>query len=289
MKDIAMMQPFFSKNHSSLYLLLLPFLFLFLIFFAVYPNDLKLQSFFSTCVNLLRLVYSKSMWPTNNVTDYVDVRFVMCNIMNEDHITMVALKIMNYSDIIVLNCTENINTGKTYNYFSSLPNIFSHDAPYDYVMKTDDDTYLRLNALVESLRNKPRNDVYYGLEIPCNGTKFNNWLPAPFMTGLGYVLSWDLVEWIAMSEVPVNHTIGPEDMMTGWWMKMGEKGKNRYNNAPVMYDFRGPEEKANCFCHNLITDTVAVYRLKENSRWTTVLNFFNVTHGIKPSKLHNFC
>lgn len=220
-----MQYPFFSKDHhhpSPLYLLfLIPFSFLLLTFFVVYPNDLRLQSLFSKCDvdnrpsfvgpvsvkpdfrvlisvfttaktferrNFLRLVYSKSLWPANNVTDYVDLRFVMCNVKNEEHVAMVALEMMHYGDIIILDCTENLNDGKTYNFFSNLPDIFGHDQPYDYVMKTDDDTYLRLNALLESLRDKPRNDVYYGLEIPCNGTEFKFWIPAPFMTGLGYVL-----------------------------------------------------------------------------------------------------
>jgi Galactosyltransferase len=217
---------FFSKEHPySLYrLFLIPLLFLLLTVLVIYPNDLKLQSLFSssTCDNqnhhpsfvgplivsakpdfrvlisvfttawtferrhLLRLVYSKSAWPApNNVTDYFDLRFVICNVTNDEHITMVTLEIMHYGDIVVLNCTENINEGKTYNYLSNLPDIFGHDRPYDYVMKTDDDTYLRLDALLESLRGKPRNDVYYGLEIPCNGTEFKFWIPAPFMTGLG--------------------------------------------------------------------------------------------------------
>jgi hypothetical protein len=102
------------------------------------------------------------------------------------------------------------------------------------------------------------------------------------------VLSWDLVEWIAKSEVPVNHTNGPEDMMLGWWLQMGEKAKNRYNNAPMMYDFRGADQEANCFRHDLTADTIAVHRLKQNSRWTTVLNYFNVTtDGLKPSKLRH--
>jgi Galactosyltransferase len=220
---MQMMQPYFSsKEHPSLCrLFLIPLSFLLLTVLVIYPNDLKLQSLFSSSTrqnknhrpffvgpvsakpdfrilisvfttawtferrHLLRLVYSKSAWPANNVTDHFDLHFVICNVTNEEHITTIALEIMHYGDITVLNCTENINEGKTYNYLSNLPVLFGHDRPYDYVMKTDDDTYLRLDALLESLRGKPRNDVYYGLEIPCNGTEFKFWIPTPFMTGLG--------------------------------------------------------------------------------------------------------
>ncbi|KAJ1692525.1 hypothetical protein LUZ63_009223 [Rhynchospora breviuscula] len=316
-----MTHSFFSKEPPHLYLLiLLPCLFLLLTVLVVYPNDLRLQSLFSARSNngpsilgpvstrpdfrvligiitapwtferrhLLRHVYSKSLWPAKNVTDYLDIHFVICNVTNnEEHISMLELEIMAYDDIIMLNCTESTMFAKTHSYFSSLPDLFGRGRPYDYVMKTDDDTYLRLDALVASLRDKPRNDMYYGVEIPCNGTEFNFWIPAPFMTGLAYVLSWDLVELMADSEVPANLMLQPEDMMVGWWLQMGGKGKNRYNSFPMMYDFRGDDQESNCFRHDLTADTVAVHRLKENSRWATVLKYFNVTHGlIKPSKLH---
>ncbi|KAJ4733865.1 Hexosyltransferase [Rhynchospora pubera] len=316
-----MTHSFISKDRPYLYLLVFSCLFLLLTFFVIYPNDLRLQSLFSPCSNsgpsvtgpvsvkpdfrmligilttpktferrhLLRHVYSKSLWPDKNVTDCLDIRFVICsNITNEEHLTMLELEIMTYNDIIILNCTETVFFDKTHSYFSSLPDIFGRDRPYDYVMKTDDDTYLRLDALVASLRDKPRTDMYYGLDIPCNnGTEFNFWIPAPFMTGLGYVLSWDVVEWMADSEMPLDFTMHPEDMMLGWWLQIGEKGKNRYSNIPAMYDFRGDDQEPNCNRHDLIPGTVAVHRLKENSRWSTVLKYFNVTHGlIKPSKLH---
>nr|KAJ0209268.1 hypothetical protein LSAT_V11C400170800 [Lactuca sativa] len=81
--------------------------------------------------------------------------------------------------------------GKTYTYFSSLPNILSH--PYDYVMKADDDdAYFRLLPLASSLQPLPRSDLYYGFVIPSQSMD-------PFvsyMSGMGFVLSWDLVEWI---------------------------------------------------------------------------------------------
>ncbi|KAJ3691359.1 hypothetical protein LUZ61_020523 [Rhynchospora tenuis] len=279
-----MTHSFFSKEPPHLYLLFFSCLLLLLTIFVVYLNDFRLQSLFSARSSngpsvlgpvitrpdfrvligiittpwtferrhLLRHVYSKSLWPAKNVTDYLNICFVICNgTNNEEKISMLELEMMAYDDIIVLNCTETIVFSKTHSYFTSLPDLFGRGRPYDYVMKTDDDTYLRLDALVASLRDKPRNDMYYGVEIPCNGTEFNFWIPAPFMTGLGYVLSWDLVEWMADSEAPDYLMLQPEDMMVGWWLQMGEKGKNRYNNFPMMYDFRGDDQEPNCFRHDL--------------------------------------
>ncbi|KAJ3692080.1 hypothetical protein LUZ60_012430 [Juncus effusus] len=301
----------------SLSFILFTFCSLLLIIFIVYQNGLRLdQLIFRTCENhpstnivgpsvvkpdfrllisvfttastferrhLIRNVFS--LWP-DFVREHIELRFVLCNIpTSEEHAMMVCLEIKLHNDIIILNCTENINEGKTYSFFSSLSDLFGHDRPYDYVMKTDDDTFIRLDKLIESLKYKPRNDMYYGLEIPCNGTEFKFWIPTPFMTGLGYLLSWDLVEWIATSDIPLNFTTGPEDMMLGWWLKMGERGKNRYNNAQTIYDFRGPDQETNCFRHDLVDETIAVHRLKENSRWFTVLKFFNITDGFNRSVL----
>ncbi|XP_073009143.1 beta-1,3-galactosyltransferase pvg3-like [Typha latifolia] len=230
--------------------------------------------------HLLRLVYSLQ----SSLTADIDIRFVFCKLTNQEQSLVVSLEIMRYDDIIILNCTESMNFGKTYDYFSSLPELFD-DRRYDYVMKMDDDTYFRLDNLVESLKNKSREDMYYGLIIPCDGENFPPF-PAPFMTGMGYILSWDLVEWIATSEIARNESIGPEDMMVGKWLSMGNKGKNRHGTEPDMYDYKG-SYPSNCFRHELVPDTIAVHLLKNNSWWARTLKYFNVTDGLKPSKLYH--
>ncbi|RWV83706.1 hypothetical protein GW17_00054654 [Ensete ventricosum] len=60
--------------------------------------------------HLLHLVYSLQ----TNLTAHVDVRFVLCNFTKEEQRVLVAMEIMRYDDIIILNCTENMNEGKTY-------------------------------------------------------------------------------------------------------------------------------------------------------------------------------
>ncbi|KAK9274851.1 hypothetical protein L1049_022105 [Liquidambar formosana] len=119
----------------------------------------------------------------------VDVKFVFCNLTKEDQKVLVALEIMRYDDIIILDCKENMNKGKTYTYFSSLPEMLSTpdgpSPPYHYVMKAADDAYFRLDNLVASLRPLPREDLYYGYVIPCPSMD-------PFvhyMSGMGYLIS----------------------------------------------------------------------------------------------------
>ncbi|XP_077236773.1 galactosyltransferase family protein [Tasmannia lanceolata] len=232
--------------------------------------------------NLLRQVYGIQT-PTKA---QIDVKFVFCNLTKDDHLVLVALEIMRYNDIIILNCTENMNSGKTYTYFSSLPDILdSSDGeayPYDYVMKADDDIYFRLDKLVESLRPMPREDMYYGFVIPCD--EMNPY--GHYMAGMGYIVSWDLVEWIRTSDFARNHTKGTEDKLLGEWFAAGHRAKNRYNTKPAMYDYPVNVEGDKC-SHELTPDTIAIHRLKNQDKWIKTLRYFNVTSQLKPSKLYH--
>ncbi|XP_043710339.1 hydroxyproline O-galactosyltransferase GALT3-like [Telopea speciosissima] len=231
--------------------------------------------------HFLRLIYGIQSPP---VGTKVDVKFVFCNLTKEDQKVLVALEIMRYNDIIILNCKENMDNGKTYTYFSSLPEIFNGtdgpNPPYHYVMKADDDTYIRLNSLVDSLKPLPREDLYYGYVIPCRSMD-------PFvhyMSGMGYLISWDLVEWIRTSNIPKNQMEGPEDMVFGDWIREGHRAKNRYNAKWSMYNF--PVPRTAC-THELWPETIAVHLLKNQEKWIQTLKYFNVTKNLKKSKLYH--
>lgn len=231
--------------------------------------------------HFLRLIYGIQ----SPVGARVDVKFVFCNLTKEDQKVLVALEIMRFDDIIILDCRENMNKGKTYTYFSSLPGMLldATDAPYPpyhFVMKGDDDIYFRLQNLVDSVTPLARRDLYYGYVIPCPSMD-------PFvhyMSGMGYLVSWDIVEWIKDSDVPKKHLEGPEDKVFGEWLRDGRRGKNRYNAKWSMYNF--PEPPTRC-THELWPDTVAVHLLKTQEKWIQTLNYFNVTRDLKPSKLYH--
>ncbi|GLJ31959.1 hypothetical protein SUGI_0643350 [Cryptomeria japonica] len=223
--------------------------------------------------HFLRMVYGIQ----STVHAKVDVRFVFCNLTKDDQRILVPLEIMAYNDIIILNCEENMNEGKTYAYFSSLPKM---GLRYDYVMKVDDDIYFRMDKLAESLKPLPRNDTYYGFVIPCD--KMDPY--DKYMSGMGYALSWDLVKWIEESPIAKNNTMGPEDLMVGKWLHEGKKAKNRFNNKPAMYDF--PLSNGKC-SHEFVPDTIAVHKLKNRERWFSVLTYFNFTSALKESKLYH--
>ncbi|RLM98837.1 uncharacterized protein C2845_PM06G01450 [Panicum miliaceum] len=203
----------------------------------------------------------------------VDVRFVFCNVTSPDDAVFVALEIMRYGDIIVLDCAENMDNGKTYTFFSTVARAFNATR-YDYVMKADDDTYLRLPALAASLRGAAREDAYFGLQMPCDRENFYPF--PPFMSGMGYALSWDLVAWVAASDLARREQDGPEDMWTGRWFNLAGKAKNRYDQAPRMYNYKGASPDS-CFRHGFVPDTIAVHMLKDDARWAETLAYFNAT------------
>lgn len=237
--------------------------------------------------HFLRMIYGTQ----SPVGAKLDVKFVFCNLTKEDQKVLVALEIMRYDDIIILNCKENMNQGKTYTYFSSLPEMLIDDdenvddrkkpyPPYHYVLKADDDVYFRLQSLVDSLIPLPREDLYYGYVIPCPSMD-------PFvhyMSGMGYLISWDIVEWLRESEIPKKHLEGPEDKVFGEWLREGHRAKNRYNAKWSMYNF--PEPPTKC-THELWPDTIAVHLLKNQEKWIQTLKYFNVTDNLKPSKLYH--
>ena len=223
--------------------------------------------------HFLRLVYGVQPPVPGAV---VHVRFILCRLTTEEQKLMVSLEILRFNDVIVLNCTENMDSGKTYTYFSSLPSILS--SSYDYVLKTDDDTYIRVRELAAELEPLSRRDLYFGFIGACRDTDPN----VGYMSGMGYALSWDLVEWIATSEIPLNNMLGFEDKLVGKWLDNGKKAKHRHTAKPRMYDVPGGEGCPGKFS----PDTIMVHRLKTTEHWMKTLAYFNATSVLKPSKLY---
>ncbi|CAM0954054.1 unnamed protein product [Alopecurus aequalis] len=242
--------------------------------------------------NLLRTVYSLQIREHPSLAGAVDVRFVLCNVTSPVDAVLVSVEAARYGDILLLNCAENMDGGKTYDFFSTVARAFpntttttgARPSPYDYVMKADDDTYLRLPALVSWLSGAAREDAYLGLEMPCDRENFYPF--PPFMSGMGYALSWDLVAWVATSETSRRDRVGPEDMWTGRWLNFAGKAKNRYDGAHRMYNYRG-SSPVNCFRRDFHPDTIAVHMLKDDKRWAETLAYFNATAALPPSGLYH--
>ncbi|KAJ6677634.1 HEXOSYLTRANSFERASE [Salix viminalis] len=236
--------------------LALPSLVLLLLFFFYILFNIRVKSL------LLASPTNHSITPTK--TPHTETKFsILIGILtrpdNYDRRHLLRLVYGIQSSSTAQIDVKNMNNGKTHAYFSSLPRILPRH--YDYVMKADDDVFIRLEPLSSSLKPLPRQDLdgVFAVVGPCR-------------------------KWIGMSEIPANHTFGPEDKMVGKWLKMGNKAKNRFSNKPGMYDYPGTNGRCS---HELIPETVAVHRLKRRDQWLHVLEFFNVTKQLNHSKLYH--
>jgi hypothetical protein len=72
-----------------------------------------------------------------------------------------------------------------------------------YFTQADDDVFIRLEALSQSVKKLKKSDLYYGFVLPCTSYNPNS----GYMSGMGFILSWDLVQWIAVSEIPAQNQV----------------------------------------------------------------------------------
>ena len=81
-------------------------------------------------------------------------------------------------------------------------------------------------------RGKARRDAYHGFLTPCH------WLPEKqYMSGMGYIVSWDVAAWIAETPELRDDHDDWEDVNFGGWLRKGGRYKNVYNEEPRMYDY----------------------------------------------------
>lgn len=164
-----------------------------------------------------------------------------------------------FGDLIILNMKENMNSGKTYEFFnwasnyalipkpSTLPsNLVAFPSAYnnyyytqnydlddveythpDFVVKADDDSFIILGELERHLRILPKRLIYWGYLIKNK-----------FMGGEAYALSFDLIKWISQSSVVKKHKHGTEDKTTAKWL----------NHHPQHQDINWVNE--NCWIYN---------------------------------------
>lgn len=210
--------------------------------------------------NLMRIAYGVQ----HSDQALVTLRFVIGKPNDDVEALNLGLESLHHGDLLILNCTENMNHGKSFMFWDT---VATAGPEYDYVMKVDDDSYVRVDNLANSLVSLPRTDLYYGYVLPCENQDPYAW----YMAGMGYLLSWDLVQWVHDSPIPRNATEGTEDELMGGWLNKGEKAKNRVSKKPLFYDH--PDFGGKC-SHELIPETILIHQVKNEKRWHDVLSFF---------------
>ena len=193
--------------------------------------------------HLIRHLYPLSLQNQSESCPFPDVVrtvFVICEPKSETAKSVLQWESDVFGDLMILNgVDENMNEGKTYNFFKALHDwdILGQDGGWTHVGKVDDDTWylvfqkygtdqLRLvlpNILTTLHELYPYNEVYYGREVVLE-PPFN----FAYHTGMAYFLSADLVRWIATSSIPAEMFRGHEDhLVAEWFIKAGWKDSLR--------------------------------------------------------------
>ncbi|GAA6029216.1 hypothetical protein JCM8097_003573 [Rhodosporidiobolus ruineniae] len=183
--------------------------------------------------NAIRLSYAKHTKPidprTGRPATNVQLKFILGR-PRARWASRIALEMEMHNDVVVLDVDENMNKGKTFEYFSwasenaTVPVYYSLPGEEgvvagvrqvgvgfkkaDYVVKADDDSFIVLSELERHLRVTPRKNTYWGYLVR-----------QLFMAGEVYALSSDLVEYVATYPHPPSWKIGKEDQRVAKWMR----------------------------------------------------------------------
>jgi hypothetical protein len=222
----------------------------------------------------------------------VDIVFVQGNLTSnkEDNLdkvlamqrTAIAWENDTYHDIMHVNCTENLEYGKTYEYLKKVGDEFGH--VYTHVMKTDDDSFVNIPginngsdanaALVEVIRaNKHQKHFYWGTTWTEPDRQHEE------MWGSGYVLGIDLVNWIATSDIPPQHTWGFEDYQVCYWLIQGRVDDNFVVNRTAFAGYPWPDLGDHLYKQeNEIRPfdrwTLVTHPLKEDFMWVETAEYY---------------
>lgn len=196
--------------------------------------------------SLIRLTYLRDK------PEDIDLYFIIGQPETEQHQTLVALEMLIYSDMLVLNITENLTEGKTYEFFKAIGATF-REGDYKFVVKMDSDVWCDLPNLATRLRNLVR-------QKKCTGTYFGRAI-GDFMAGMGYALSWDLVRWIGADEYPQSHQKGFEDQLVAEWLRHSGKMVHFVSDDENLYD--SPDYEAG-WAQNYTKETLIVHQLKQD-------------------------
>lgn len=158
----------------------------------------------------LRALYA----PFLPLTPKIDLRFVIAKDTEDGYFNkVVEMEQARYKDIIYLEIDENMNSGKTYQYFKHVHDKMSEKG-YTFVFKADDDAFIHLPHLWQRFEKFPTDSTYWGILVLTKGKAC--WLH--YMCGPMYGVSWDLVSWIATDPLPTFHLQGHEDWMVSSYL-----------------------------------------------------------------------
>ncbi|KAI9329717.1 hypothetical protein BDR26DRAFT_939170 [Obelidium mucronatum] len=161
-------------------------------------------------------------------------------------------------DVVIVPRVEDRDSGKIMDWFQYTRNMSYTKHPtipqkycqkYMYIGKSDIDSVIHLPRLVTLIENLPT-------RIP----NFVGRRSYTHMTGMLYLLSTSLVEWICFSSMAQGHVHGVEDTVVGKWIQHSDLNVNWADQGDTFHDL--PDSPN--WCPGLITNrTVVVHWCKD--------------------------
>jgi len=190
------------------------------------PSGILYGIFTTSSKMAQRQVFREKMAPHPNVT----VRFIIGTPDSEDDFLQLSAEQAAFGDIMILDCMENMNEGKTYTYFRSASPCFSN------YIKADDDTAVsleRLHALFSRLdASKPKciGRIMYPTGIISMSHIFAAWLRNRFANMDWYYA----VQKLSKTNLGPEEISGDEDRRTAFMMQ--EMGVEFVDVGAIFHD-----------------------------------------------------
>jgi len=161
-------------------------------------------------------------------------------------------------DIMTIDCTENMNDGKTWYFMNAV-----HKEPFEFVLKVDYDAVVIIPNLIDAVRSfQGKKEVYYGRKAAHT---------VPYMQGMGYMLSIDLVKYIANSAEAFDMRKGHEDMQVGDMLQRRQPPiKNMIHEGEWIHNAPGTQYPT--LQRPLGRHTIIIHGMKDTNMWTDTFN-----------------
>lgn len=179
------------------------------------------------------------------------VCFVVCAHNTGSVSSSLVGEVARHGDMVVMDCMENMNDGKTHRWFQY---AHEHFGGYRAVLKADDDTFIHLPNLARELAAKvvPRAPAYYGRQLSDEHR---------FMVGMLYGFTQDLLALIGgRMRRGLARTRGHEDQVSAMWLK-----DLRYTLVSSQATFIDHPASGKGWAAPIRPDTVAVHKCKHES------------------------
>lgn len=174
------------------------------------------------------------------------------------------------SDLLLLPNTRDSYQGLTHKLIDSFKWL-DDNVDFHYVLKADDDTFVKIDQILLDLKSKPNDRLYWGFfDGRANVKKTGQWAEknwilcdkyGPHARGGGYVLSCDLVSFIT-SNSALLQKFNSEDISVGTWL--GPLNIHREHDPKFDTEYRS----RGCNNKYIVTHKQSISEMKE--KWTNL-------------------